>query len=189
MDGRWKQPTHLRIRARNRSELVLSVPGAHDARVPLVHHFRGRLLGGDLAQHELLGIAHQPFHVQQQKQTVLQLANAGNVFVATLLEPWRRFDSFRRNAQHLRDRVHLKSEDAACHFDNNDRVSLPRARDSMPSRFRRPTTGITRPRKLITPSMKSGAFGKRVMSRMRMISWTLRISIPNSSPPSRKLTS
>ena len=40
----------------------------------------------------------------------------------------------------------------------------------MPKRVRRSMIGISWPRRLITPSMKCGARGTRVISTMRMIS-------------------
>jgi hypothetical protein len=51
----------------------------------------------------------------------------------------------------------------------------------MPKRSRRSTTGITLPRRLMTPRMKAGVRGTRVIGCMPMISCTFRISTPYSS--------
>ncbi|OPZ20105.1 MAG: hypothetical protein BWZ10_00753 [candidate division BRC1 bacterium ADurb.BinA364] len=59
--------------------------------------------------------------------------------------------------------------------------------ESMPNFKRRSTTGMTLPRRLITPRMKAGVRGTRVTFIMPMISWTLRISSPYSSSASLKV--
>ena len=55
-------------------------------------------------------------------------------------------------------------------------------------RFRRSTIGITCPRRLISPQMKSGTSGILVIWPIRMISWTRMMSTPYSSLASWKLT-
>ena len=59
----------------------------------------------------------------------------------------------------------------------------------MRNRLRSPITGKTLPRRLITPSMNSGALGTCVIWTSLMISFTTRILTPNSSSPSRNVTS
>src|SRR5688572_12506455 len=57
----------------------------------------------------------------------------------------------------------------------------------MPNLRRRSTTGITRPRRFITPRTYSGVRGTGVMSISAMISRTRTSSTPYSSPPSLKV--
>ncbi len=55
-------------------------------------------------------------------------------------------------------------------------------------RLRRSNTGIISPRKLMTPRMNSGVWGRRVISLGLMISFTWLISMPNSSVASVNTT-
>src|SRR5258708_12346616 len=57
-----------------------------------------------------------------------------------------------------------------------------------PKRLRRSTTGTIFPRRLITPSTKSGDSGTAVISGMRTISCTSEIGTPKLSRPIRKPT-
>jgi hypothetical protein len=57
-------------------------------------------------------------------------------------------------------------------------VRSPYSMGGRPNLRRRSTTGITRPRRFMTPLKKDGAWGMAVMSSMPMISRTLRISRP-----------
>jgi len=55
------------------------------------------------------------------------------------------------------------------------------------NRRRRSTTGMTFPRRLMTPLTNSGVWGTGVMFIIPMISLTFRIPIPYSSPASEKV--
>ena len=57
------------------------------------------------------------------------------------------------------------------------RVSSSTSRGGRPNRLRRLTIGMTEPRRLISPSMKSGTWGIRVIGFIKMISWILVMAI------------
>ena len=58
---------------------------------------------------------------------------------------------------------------------------------SNPKRSRRSMTGMTLPRRLMTPLTKSGVWGTGVIDIMPMISRTLRMPMPYSSLASEKV--
>ena len=73
-------------------------------------------------------------------------------------------------------------------FDHHDARARARSSTSPRPSFRlRSTTGMMRPRRLITPLTKPGARGTGVISLTRMISCTRRTSTPYSSPARKKV--
>ena len=118
-----------------------------------------------------------------------ELHDPGNEFLMGVPETRGWLNGSGGNAEHFGDGVHYQPDDGAGYLHDYD-ARLPAMRLWIKAEpFAKAMTGITLPRRLITPSTKGGELGTRVRPCMRMISWTFKIGRPYSSSATLKLTS
>jgi len=84
----------------------------------------------------------------------------------------------RRHVEHLRHAIDDEPDPGGGLSATTIRVSLVGSTSGIPNRARRSTTGMIRPRRLITPFTKLGARGTGVIGWCRMISKTPAMSRP-----------